>query len=472
MESMFKPVDSEIVQKYGVTGFMYTEYPHKSQWNQSFGQEGFTKALLRLKEDDPEAPVLLYVHLPYCEQLCWFCTCHVFISKKYERVRSFLDLLEKEVALLEAAFDSLGWRPNIKEVHLGGGSPTYLSEEDFVELKSCLETICDFGQLGELAMEIDPRRVDVKRMLFYADQGVSRISFGIQDFDLLVQEAVNRVQPPDLIENLLTSQVRKRFTSTNFDILCGLPRQTPDTIRRTMERAAAMKPDRICFNYLHYTPKTTPHQQMMPEKEIPDFNQRKEIFQAGMATLLSNGYLRTGYDHFSRPYDRVAVAQKKGDMTWNSFGYTPGDCVNILGIGPHSYSRIGENFYSQNHYEIKSYRDSLNDGCLPIYRGLELSVEDALRRDLIQTLRSYFEIDISKYASEYEIEFESYFEPEIKALMNFEADGLVRVTAGKIIVTDLGKLFVNLICRVFDSYYVDDLSNRDFFKYNAAGTPS
>ncbi|GAB6054617.1 oxygen-independent coproporphyrinogen III oxidase [Magnetospira thiophila] len=460
----FKPVDVALIEKYGATGFMYTEYPHKSQWRSDFGAEGLKEALRHLKATTPDAPVLLYVHTPHCEQLCWFCTCHVVVSKKYERIPDYLIYLKKEIGLLRDFFAAEGWTPNVRELHLGGGSPTYLSAEDFQGLLDELRTVWDLSALDEFAMEIDPRHVDVDRMHFYADQGISRISFGIQDFDPQVQEAVNRPQPAEMVARLLPPEVRARFTSVNFDILCGLPYQTPETLRQTMARVAEIGPDRVCFNYMHYVPDKAKHQAMMPAEVIPDFNSRKEIFVAGMEVLLDAGYLRLGYDHFGKPEDAVAQAQAEGRMAWNSFGYTPGRCVDLLGLGVHSYSRLGERYYVQNLYEIPAYREAVSAGQLPVYRGIKLTDDDILRRDVIQTLRSYFGLRFADVEARRGIHFKTTFAPELERLQAFAADGLVEISADGLEVTELGKQFTNLICRVFDFYYHDDLTNRDFVR--------
>ncbi|MHA1598774.1 MAG: oxygen-independent coproporphyrinogen III oxidase [Alphaproteobacteria bacterium] len=463
MTELFNSPDTILVDKYSTTGFMYTEYPHKSIWTEDFGDAGYRRALAELAATPDAKPILLYVHTPYCPQLCWFCTCHVAITQKHERVNRHMESVFAEIALLKNYADEIGWTPDIREIHLGGGSPTFLQEPDFKALIDNLRTLVDFDRLDEIAIEIDPRRVDRDRMHFYADQGITRISFGLQDFDMAVQEAVNRIQPPELIEELLTDDVRARFESINFDVICGLPRQTPDTIRTTMNRIADIGPDRVCFNYLHYTPKLAKHQKMMPAEDLPDFNQRKDIFVEALDVLHGRGYVRTGYDHFAKPTDGVAKSLESGDMLWNSLGYTPGRCENLIGIGAHSYSRIGDNYYAQNIYELPDYTAAVSAGQFPIYRGHKLDADDRLRRDITQTLRSFFRIDYADIEARHGISFADTFAHELESLKELEADGVVDVTDAAIVITEKGMQFTNIVCRVFDRYYIDSLKNQDFF---------
>lgn len=415
---------TEIQKKYGTTAFMYTEYPHKRFWEKGVEPE--------LGGDTPS---MLYIHIPYCTQLCYFCTCHIEITNNYDKVKTYLEVLYKEIDLLAK------FKFNIKEVHLGGGSPTILNKDEFDELIKNLRKLVNIDFLDEFSIEIDPRRVSQEEMVHYANNGINRVSFGVQDFDEEVQEKVNRFQPAKLIEDLITPQIREHFShGVNFDIICGLPRQTVTTMGDTCLEILRLKPDRICLNYLHYSPEMAKHQILMGE--LPDFTLRKELFTTALKILVTGGYVRTGYDHFALPADGNAKALKEGKVGWNSLGTNPGNVKDTIGVGVSSIGSIGNTYY-QNFYEVADYREAIEAGKLPIFRGHTLTEDELLRRDIIQTLRSYFHVDLNG--------FKHYFTKELKMLEEFEADGLVKVDDTKIKV--LEPEYTNLVCRVFDKFY-------------------
>ncbi len=444
-----------LVTKYAGRAFMYTEYPHKKYWmNQPKSDSSYRSALQSICTNQDQAPVLLYVHTLHCQKQCYFCTCHTVISNDYNEVKNYLTLLFKEIDLLTKFFQKAGSKPNIKEIHLGGGTPTYMHDDEFDELIVKLKGLVSFDALSEFSIEIDPRRVKKDRMAYYASKGINRVSFGIQDFDINVQKAVNRIQPPELIENLLTEEVRSQFSNgVSFDIICGLPNQTKDSIRKTMERIVKIGPDRICLNYLHMSPKFAPHQLLMPQDKIPGPYDRKALFVEALGVLVNNGYVRTGYDHFAKPTDAVAQAMSKGEMQWNSLGVTPGRCTEMLGIGVHSYSRLGEHYYSQNYFEVEKYEACLNEGKFPIYREYELTDEDILRRHVIQKLRSYFNVKFDEINSKFNVDFKNYFSKELKALKEFETDGIVKIDSDQIALSEAGYQFADMVCEKFDTFY-------------------
>lgn len=457
----------ELSEKYDTTGFMYTDYPHKSFWSVDFGPGGLKEALKTLFSKEPNVPLLLYVHIPYCEQLCWFCTCHMSITREYEKVKNYLEILYQEIELYRKFFEERSIRPNFREIHLGGGSPTFVHEREFGELVERLGTLADLKNLDEFALEIDPRHVDRERLQYYHSKGITRISFGVQDFDLNVQKAVNRVQPAELIENLLTPEIRERFPNgINFDLICGLPYQSPETMRRTCERVLEMSPDRICLNYLHYSPQFAPHQKIMADgrngrpDRLPDFYERKTIFMEALAVLTQGGYVRTGYDHFAKPSDAVARAMKDGKMRWNALGVTAGRYQDVLGIGVHSLSTLGD-YYSQNFYELPDYQAAVGKGEFPVYRGYRLTPGDKIRRDVIQTLRNFFSLDFRSIEEKYRISFKEYFKEELEALQEFAKDEIVELSDSAVRITELGHQFTTLICRNFDKFYTGNPRARD-----------
>ncbi len=456
-------VSEGLVEKYNLYAFDYIEYPHKSFWSERFSEEDF-KAGLRDLGRSGNPPLVLYVHIPFCPQMCWFCVCHFLITHDYERVKGYLNLLYREVDLLVRFCKENQITLNFKEVHLGGGSPTMLQEREFVQLKEKLSGLVDFQGLEEFAIEVDPRRVDRDRMRFYRREGISRVSFGVQDFDLEVQKAVNRVQPPELLENLLAPEIRDSFESVNFDLLCGLPRQTAASMRRTIERVIGMQPDRIALSFLHYTPKVAPHQVVMKKNgELPGFQDRKRIFEEAVDALLRAGYVRTGFEHFARPTDACAQAVEKGTVQYNSLGATPGRCTQLVGVGLHSYSRLGDRYYAQNVYEQAEYETAVNAGRFPVFRGHRLDEDDQIRREIIHRLRTLFALDRGEIEQQYGLKFERYFEGEERVLEEFERDGMVEARGRKIVITELGKNFSNLAGRIFDKYSRGSRFPHDFF---------
>lgn len=446
---------------------MYTEYPHKNFWLAKFGAEEYKEALRRLFARNKFHPLMLYVHIPFCEQLCWFCTCHMSVTKEYGRITRYLDSLFREMDLLREFFQQNSILPHFVEIHLGGGSPTYLREKDFDQLIKRLESLADLSSLREFALEIDPRQADPEKIKYYASKGITRISFGVQDFDEKVQKAVNRPQPPELIERLITPNLRKLFRNgVNFDLICGLPHQTPKTLRKTCERVIDLSPDRICLNYLHYAPAFAPHQRIMIDgrngrpTELPNFYERKVLFIEALNTLTEGGFVRTGYDHFAKPTDAVARAMKEGKMHWNALGVTPGRCVDVVGVGVFSMTTLGE-YYFQNFYEIPEYEAAVNQGKFPIYRGYRLSQDDLIRRDVIQTLRSFFFLDFRAIEGHHGIRFKEYFKKELVTLQEFVKDGIVEVSDTSIALTEIGHQFANLVCRDFDKFYAGNIQAAD-----------
>jgi oxygen-independent coproporphyrinogen-3 oxidase len=380
------------------------------------------------------------------------------ITNDYERIKNYLDFLFLEIDLFCKFFEENSIIPNFTEIHIGGGSPTILQEKEFGQLLEKLQLIVDLKNLSEFSIEIDPREVNIEKIKFYHTKGIDRISFGIQDFDPDVQKAINRVQPPELVEKLLTPEVRKRFEKgINFDIICGLPLQSQESIRRTFERIVKISPDRICFNYLHYSPKFYKHQMIMIDArngrptKLPDVYERKMIFTEALNILLKNGYVRTGYDHFAKPDDEVAKAMKNKTMHWNALGVTSGRYSDVIGIGPHSWSTIG-NYYSQNVYELPLYEAAVTKGRFPIYRGYKLNKDDIIRREVIQALRNFFFLDFNDVEKKYNIDFKKYFKEEIVSLAEFIKDGIAELSDKAITITELGQQFTNIVCMNFDSY--------------------
>ena len=458
MDESKKEIYRRLTDKYNSKTFMYIEYPHKSFWREDFNENDFKKGLESLGGENKGEPLLLYVHIPFCPQRCFYCTCHTSVSNDHEKIKKYLKFLYKEMDLFQNFFDKKRITPNFTEIHLGGGSPTHLNIEEFDSLIKRIHSFVDIGKLGEFSIEIDPRYTDRERMFYYWSKGINRISFGVQDFDPQVQKAINRIQPPEMIEDLINPDIRRLFKKgVNFDIICGLPNQTPKSIKKTFEKILDMSPDRVCFNYLDYAPKFFRHQEFMIDgkngrpTKLPDNYERKILFTTGLETLTEGGYLRTGYDHFAKPEDEIAKAMLEGRMRWNALGVTAGRYSNVIGIGPHSASTVG-NYYSQNVYGVENYQEIVEKDTIPSFRGHRLDKDDLIRREVIQTIRNFFFLNYEKIERKYDINFKRYFKKEISFLEKFVEDGLLKKTDKSIGVTDLGKDFVLFICKTFDAY--------------------
>ena len=454
-------IDGYLVKKY-TNGFMYVDYPHKSNWSENFNDSDYRTALKDLFLDKKDVPVMLYVHIPYCSKLCYYCLCHVIVTKRYEEVKNYLHSLYLEIDLLREFFNDNSVTPDIREIHLGGGCPTVIEEKEFDEFMEKIQTIVDIKKLTEFSIEIDPRTVagNKEKLKYYHSKGINRISIGVQDFDPKVQKAINRIQPRELVDDLLTPDIRECFDSINFDILVGLPGQTRESFSKTIETVIEMSPDRIDLAFFNYAPRNNPHMKILENRGRLNDIERHRLFLDATEALVSNGYVRIGFDHFAKRTDSVAEAMGNKHLRWNSLGYSSGKCHDMLGIGVGSSSRITERYYAQNVYGVSDYEKSLKRGKFPVFRGFRLSRDDIIRRDIINQLRSYYTVEYKDIEDRYHIEFKEYFKGEKVLLNAFSKDNILEFTDNMITITDTGKGFCNLVCRIFDNYN----RGKDFFE--------
>ena len=432
----------------------YTEYPTKSNWKEDFNESEYKKSLKKWFKENYDRPIVFYIHTPFCEQLCYFCLCSKEITRNYENVKVYLyDYLFKEIDLLTNFFKKNEIPLNIKEIYLGGGSPTYYKEEEFKNLVNKLKEFINFNKIGDFSIEIDPRRVDEKKLLFYSEMGINRLSFGIQDFDLKVQEEINRVQPPELIEKLLTNKVREKFSAINFDLLIGLPSQTAQSISKTIKKVSDLKPTQIQTMYMHYKPQTRKYMvRMLRNGPLPDFYDRKAIFAKASKELKKSGYNSTGFEMWALPNDIISKSYKQKKAYYGSLGTQKGEVKDFIGIGSSAHSCLGNEYYFQNYYEQNLYRQSIRENKLPIYRGMKLSKDDMIRQKIVKDLRTFFEINFEEINKIFSINFNDYFSKELKNLKIYENDGLVKIFNDKIKLSELGIHFSPQIANAFDAY--------------------
>lgn len=460
MQSLLDNIDRKIIDKYDRLTSFYTDFPPLGLWMDSRKEGDYIKALSEAVKEKERSPRILYLHFPYCPRLCTYCQCYHLITQDHKKVKEFLKHLYLEIELLDQFFKKHSYKPFFKEIHLGGGSPSFLDTEEFDELMENLKKIVDFNEVVEFTIEIDPRQIDRDRMFYYHKKGINRVSFGVQDFDPDVQKAVNRIQPPEMLKNLLTPDIRKLFKTVNFDIIFGLPRQTRESFKKTIDTVIELSPDRIALCVLGYRPDIFNHQNSLVKSEIPDAYERMMINIQALQDLMDNGYLRIGIDHLAKLTDDLGIALKSKRLHRNALGYTPGRCIDIIGLGPSSMTRLGD-YYFQNMYSLEKYYRELENNRLPILRGYKVNKDQIIRRDIMHELLKYFIVSFKEIEERYNIDFKTYFDFELKELSKFVEDGFIKVDNEGIRATTLGTLFLRFVCKVFDNLHEDYKHSRE-----------
>ena len=447
--------NANLLKKYHANVvYDYTEYPTKGNWKESFKSDSYKNALCDWYPKNKNKPVLFYVHTPFCEQLCNFCLCSKEITKDYSKVKNYLyDYLSKEMDMLEDHLSRNNINFNYKEIYLGGGSPTYYKKDEFKYLITRLRNLIDFKNLGDFTIEVDPRRVTEETLLFYHEMGVNRLSFGIQDFDLGVQEEINRIQPAELVDKLLTKKVRELFPVINFDLLIGLPKQTEKTIEQTIKDTVKLAPSQLQTMYVHYKPSVRKYMiKMVRNEPMLDFFDRKAVFQKASKQLMDAGYSRAGFESYALPGDPLAKSISDKKAVYNSLGTQKGEATNFVAVGSSAHGVLNDDYYWQNYYEPNLYREAIDNGLFPIYRGIKMSKDDAIRREVIRHIRTFFNVEFSFFEKKHNIKFNDYFEKEINNLKSFVNDELLEMNNDNIILTSLGEHFSPQVANVFDTY--------------------
>lgn len=390
----------------------------------------------------------IYVHLPFCESLCYFCACNKIITKDHARVGEYLRYLNKEMALVA---QQIGSDRKTVQLHLGGGTPTFFNADELRQLMSMIRSHFAFTPDAELGVEIDPRTVKSETLSLLAELGFNRNSFGVQDFDPDVQQAVNRIQPLEMVEQAVTESRKVNFQSINADLIYGLPKQTLESFSQTLDSLIRVSPDRIAlYNYAHL-PKRFKAQRLIVSSDLPSAEQRLQIFLMSMQRLLDAGYVYIGLDHFSKPEDELNQARLNQTLHRNFQGYTTRSECDLIGFGVSAISKVGHS-YSQAVRTLNAYYEHLDADRLPIDKGFELSQDDVLRRDVIMTLMCSAPVEFASIQRTYGVSFASYFAAELEQLKPYEEAGLITVDASAIRVTAKGRLFVRASGMVFDKF--------------------
>lgn len=453
MSNVLRPrFDAELIAKYGGAGPRYTSYPTAVQFHESFGPSDWLKALNESNQFPIPADLSLYVHVPFCSSPCFYCGCNRIITRSATAGQEFLVDLERELDLTANHIDS---DRVVRQVHLGGGTPTFLSTDQIDQLMRLLRTRFQFAENPEVGLEVDPRSVEPSDIRRLREIGFNRISIGIQDLDENVQQAVNRVHDETRVAAIVGAAKAVGFESISVDLIYGLPRQTTEGFARTVEHVIEMHPSRLSlFNYAHL-PHLFKAQQRINSEELPAPSVKLAIFRNTLMRLLDAGYEFIGMDHFALPDDDLAVARRENTMVRNFQGYSTCGGLDLLAFGPSAISQVGDTF-SQNHRKIMDWQIAVRENRLPIARGLVRNTDDHLRAEIISKVMCTGELDYREFEREFEFSFRSYFATELSRLESLVADGLMKWRDHGFEATAEGLLFLRAVAMAFDAYLKHD----------------
>ncbi len=440
--------DPQLIRRFDVNGPRYTSYPTADRFIEAFDGEAYRLWLGKRTVGGISRPLSLYVHIPFCNTICYYCACNKIITKDHGRSAKYLKYLAKELAMQAGALE--GSR-ELVQLHFGGGTPTFLSDDEMRRLMDSIRSHFHLVPNGEYSIEVDPRKVDYPTVALLGELGFNRMSIGVQDFDPDVQQAVNRIQSIEETRNVVAAARANGFKSVSIDLIYGLPKQHVISVNRTLEEIIHLSPDRISlYNYAHL-PHVFKPQRRIAEPELPSADAKLQILSLAIRRLTDAGYVYIGMDHFAKPDDELTIAQRQGRLHRNFQGYSTYAECDLLAFGVSAISKVGPT-YSQNYRTLDEYYDALDAGRLPVMRGLELTADDLLRRCIIQALMCHFEISIESLEIAHLIDFKSYFAPEIADLREMEKAGLIALDDNWITVLPRGRMLVRAIAMVFDRY--------------------
>jgi len=435
-----------MVKKHNVAGPRYTSYPPATKFSDALTWPQLEEKIAANNKTDRD--LSLYFHLPFCETLCWFCGCTTVITLNHKQGEIYLNHLEKEVAQMAARLNP---KRKVVQLHWGGGSPTFLSPDEIRRLGQIIKKHFKFSDDIEAGVEIDPRRLSYEHVVALREVGFNRASLGVQDFEAKVQEAVHRIQPRAMTQQVLDWVRAAGFTSVNFDLIYGLPFQTVESFGRTLDAVLEMKPDRLAvFSYAH-VPWVKPAQKILEQKILPPTEVKLELLKMVIERLTENNrYVYIGMDHFARPDDELAVAQRNKTLQRNFQGYSTRGNADIYSFGMSAISQIPD-VYWQNVKDLPDYYATIEAGKTPLTRGYTLSDEDKIRRETIMRVMCDLGLDYDAMSKRLGINFTEHFATELDSLAPYEADGLVRRQPAGLEVTDTGRLFIRNIAMCFDN---------------------
>ena len=450
----------DLLRRFDGNGPRYTSYPTADRFVEAFAADEYVQALeqRRLGAAAMTLPLSLYIHIPFCESLCYYCACNKIITKNHAKAGEYLRYLSREIDLQTKY---LGIGQSLTQMHFGGGTPTFMSDQQLRALMVILRRSFSFAPGGEYSIEVDPRTVDADRLAVLAELGFNRLSFGVQDFDPAVQKAVHRTQPAEQVFAVVDAAKALGFESINVDLIYGLPQQTPESFARTLERVTALRPDRVALYAYAHLPERFKPQRRIASADLPLASSKVAMLAQSLAAFEAAGYVYVGMDHFALPGDALAVAKRQGRLHRNFQGYSTQPDCDLIALGVSAIGRVGAS-YSQNTKTLEEYYDHLDQGRLPVVRGLALSRDDLVRRAVIMALMCQGELQFEPIELAYLIDFRQYFQAELKALSLLSDQGLVVLGDACIQVTPEGWFFVRAVAMVFDRYLQADRNRARF----------
>ena len=463
MNAMLAPARAEAVpalpeallRRFDTPGPRYTSYPTADRFVDAFPADTVQQALRRRAAG---APLSVYVHIPFCESVCYYCACNKVVTRHHERAAEYLDALETEVALIEA---SAGPAQAVSQLHFGGGSPTFLSDDELARVVAALRRAFAVGDETEMSIEVDPRTVTPLRLAHFRALGFNRLSFGVQDFDPDVQQAVHRVQSFESVRELMRAARALGYVSINADLIYGLPRQTPQSFARTVAQIGELRPDRIALYAYAHLPQRFKPQRRIVSAELPTATQRVAMLGDAIAGFLGRGYQYIGMDHFALPDDALAVAKREGRLHRNFQGYSTQPDCDLVGLGVSAIGKIGT-CYTQNAKTLPEYYAALRQQQLPVQRGITLDDDDLLRRDVIMALMCQGRVQFDAIAAAHGVDMREHFAPELQRLQPMAEAGLVQLEPGAVQVTAAGWYVVRAVAMVFDRWLQGDAQRERF----------
>jgi oxygen-independent coproporphyrinogen-3 oxidase len=452
--------DPQLVRRFDVSGPRYTSYPTADRFVEAFDAEAYRSWLGRRTIGGISRPLSLYVHIPFCNTICYYCACNKIITKDHGRSAKYIKYLGKELAMQAQALDG---SHDVVQLHWGGGTPTFLAHDEMQRLMDLINRHFRLLPNGEYSIEVDPRKVDRETVKLLADLGFNRMSVGVQDVEHSVQVAVNRIQTLDETRVVMDSAREFGFKSVSVDLIYGLPKQNVISFNHTLDEVIKLSPDRLSiYNYAHLPGHFKP-QRRIHESELPSADAKLQILQTAIRRLTDAGYVFIGMDHFAKPEDELAVAQRQGRLHRNFQGYSTHAEADLLAFGVSAISKVGPT-YCQNYRTLDEYYERLDGNELPVMRGLELVADDLLRRSIIQALMCHFELSLESIEIAHLIDFKSYFASELADLREMEQAGLLRIEDRWISVLPPGRMLVRAIAMVFDRYLRTDRERARYSK--------
>ena len=450
-------IDYKLIKKYDRPGPRYTSYPTALHFSENFDKKKFEEELEKANSEKRE--LSLYVHLPYCDTLCYFCGCNMIVSNNRKRIHSYEEYVKREIDLLKATLND---EREVVQLHWGGGTPTHLSPQEIYDLGNYIRSNFNFADDAEVSCEIDPRGMTKEHVSALKESGFNRVSMGVQDFNPATQKAVNRIQPVDITTQVIDWARELGFISVNIDLMYGLPLQTPETFSETLDEIIKISPDRIAvFNYAH-VPWLKKHQALIKTEDLPQPEVKLELLKLSIDKLTNAGYVFIGMDHFAKPDDELTIALNEKKLYRNFQGYSTRSGADLHALGITGISQFGR-IYSQNEKTEKKYYSALDENRLPISKGYYLNDDDVLRRKVIMKIMCDFQLDFTEIENEFGIDFEKYFAWGLKNLREMIDDDLVEIKDKKLIVKNTGRLLIRNVAMNFDGFIE---RNQDQMKYS------